>query len=165
MTTKVFPHPHIINCVLDRALVTDAVEIAKMQCKSYKRDYIKPKLWKKYIEQEGQFVFVMRQFNEGPVITVLRCSVLPEYFLINNLIVHKDFKRLGLGTFFIGLIEQNCLKYKKAIVCHLREHNLDAQLFLKSNKFLCKDQKKNFYTNPEEDQYEFRKELADVESN
>ncbi len=154
-TTKVFPHPYIQLSTLQKATVKDAVEISKMQCNSYKRDYIKPKYWKKYIEQEGQFVFLIRQCENGPIIAVLRCSVYPEYFLINNLIVHKDFKRLKLGTFFIELVKENCEKYKKSIMCNLREHNIEAQLFLKSNGFLFTGQRKNFYKNPEEDQYEF----------
>ncbi len=154
-TKKDFPHPHIQLSTLERATVNDAVEISKMQCNSYKRDYIKPKFWKKYIEQEGTFTFVSRQCKEGPIIAVMRCSVYPEHFLINNLLIHKDFKRLGLGTFFIELVKENCRKYTKSIMCNLREHNLEAQLFLKSNDFLFTGQRKNFYKNPEEDQYEF----------
>lgn len=83
-----------------------------------------------------------------------------------NLVVHPDFRRQKLATDFINcLSKMSKLRNMTSIVANVRESNLAAHLFLKSNGFVATGVVPRYfqdvyeYTSEVEDAYSFKKEI------
>lgn len=83
-----------------------------------------------------------------------------EYW-ISNLAIDEDFRRKGIGKAFIDRLKVRLNETdKKRIVFDLRERNLSAQLFLKSQGFKARGIERGFFDNGE-DCYQFRYSPSD----
>jgi ribosomal-protein-alanine N-acetyltransferase len=79
-----------------------------------------------------------------------------EYWIF-NLAVDEDFRRKGIGKAFIDRLKVRLNETdKKRIVFDLRERNLSAQLFLKSQGFKARGIERGFFEDTGEDCWQFR---------
>jgi len=77
-----------------------------------------------------------------------------------NLAVHRGYRRLGIGRQLIEkLVRKLSLQRRQRISTHVRESNLDAQLFFKSCGLRAVDVLRNHYEDTTEDAYLFRYEV------
>lgn len=138
------------------ALPSDAKEISKLQCKSYKRDFIKATEWKELLCNPLQPTVVIKSEPNGPIVAVIRTKVELEVLVIKNLFVHPEFRRIGVGSFLLTWLKGEAISSNRNIITHCREHNLDFQLLLKKNQFLYTKTEKDYHHDPIEDRYTFQ---------
>jgi ribosomal protein S18 acetylase RimI-like enzyme len=81
---------------------------------------------------------------------------------IVNLVVHQDYRKREIGSLLLERLESRS-EWQKIFV-HVRESNLDAQLFLKRKGFLATNIKHRYYEDYMvgkvvfEDAYQFEKQ-------
>jgi ribosomal-protein-alanine N-acetyltransferase len=78
------------------------------------------------------------------------------YYELLSLAVHPHYRRRGLGkALLIKLCNKLCEK-RKAILLHVRQTNLNAQLFFKACDFKAVKVLRRYYPDTREDAYRFR---------
>lgn len=90
-------------------------------------------------------------------------------FDILNLVVDDDFTRKGGGTLLLSKMKKKLSKHRTLLTFDLRESNLDAQLWLRKNKFKATGVARDYFvdyhheTIEREDAFtfEYRKEFED----
>lgn len=81
-----------------------------------------------------------------------------------NFAVDPYFRRMGVATTMVERLKQKLdFARRRFIELDLRESNLDAQLFFRSQGFRCVAIHRGLYEDTGEDAYEFRFELGDSE--
>lgn len=74
--------------------------------------------------------------------------------LVTNFAVHPDFRRQGVGSAMVRKLESKLSQQRRnEIVLDVRESNLGAQLFFKSQGFYCNEVLRGFYEETGEDAY------------
>lgn len=74
--------------------------------------------------------------------------------LVTNFAVHPDFRRQGVGSAMVRKLESKLSQQRRnEIVLDVRESNLGAQLFFKSQGFYCNEVLRGFYEETSEDAY------------
>lgn len=76
---------------------------------------------------------------------------LDKFIHIENLAVHKGYRRIGIGTALVKAVLNLC----SDVQAEVRETNLSAQLFFKKLGFTAFDIVKNHYDGSTEDCYVF----------
>lgn len=113
---------------------------------------------------EEEFVRCLRQKNAIGMIIENDTSILgfmiyelhKDNLELLNFAVCKSHRRTGIGKAMINkLISKLNDKKRIKIKASIREKNLDAQLFFKSQGFLCTEILKNQYDDSPEDSYLF----------
>lgn len=113
---------------------------------------------------EEEFVHCLRQKNTIGMITENDTSILgfmiyelhKDNLELLNFAVCKSHRRTGIGKTMINKLISKLNNQKRIkIKASIREKNLDAQLFFKSQGFLCTEILKNQYDDSPEDSYLF----------
>lgn len=82
--------------------------------------------------------------------------LIGEEVQINNIAVHPDFRRLGIGEHVLRqVIEQVKWRGAKFISLEVRQSNIAALTLYKKIGFRMLGVRKNYYTNPSEDAFVF----------
>lgn len=83
-----------------------------------------------------------------------------------NLAVLTQLVRYGVGTFLIKDVKSRLLQRRRIIEVYVRERNLAAQLFFKSQGFICKSTHPGYYNNCDDAAYlfEYQAPLDDLYS-
>lgn len=75
---------------------------------------------------------------------------------ILNFAVHEQYRLKGVGRQMVDKLKSKLSRStRNRILVEVRESNLDAQLFFKSQGFVCKSTMRNFYSVTDEDAYSF----------
>lgn len=79
---------------------------------------------------------------------------------VANMAVHPAYRRTGIGAAMVAkLVNKLCSHRRPKICLDIRETNLTAQLFLRSQGFLAKGIKRDFYE--DEDAFSFQYVVSD----
>ena len=85
---------------------------------------------------------------DNKMIAYIIYEMKPKHVLLINFAVHPDYRKRKIGTELISmLINKLNSKTRNEIVCYVDEYNLDAQLFLKKNKFTATHSINHFFEN------------------
>lgn len=118
---------------------------------------------------EEDFLHALRQRNcigmvaewDGTIVGFMLYELHKSKLHILNFAVHRDFRRFGVGSAMVArLLEKLSAQRREEISLHIRESNLDAQLFFKSHDFRAVNVLRNFYEDTEEDAYYMRHRIG-----
>lgn len=121
-----------------------------------------------YSWTEQDFLITLRQKNVvgmvaedlitnagGPIIGYMVYELRKKDILIVNLAVHPDYTRQGIGTRMLAKLKSKLSSHRRSkLKLRVREGNLSAQLFFKSQEFEAKQILQDFYEDSEGDAYE-----------
>jgi ribosomal-protein-alanine N-acetyltransferase len=122
---------------------------------------------------EDDFIECLRQRNCVGMVAETAESVVGfmvyelrrESIHVMNLAVARSHRRLGIGSMFVDKLAGKLAPDRRSrIRLEVRERNLPAQLFFRSNGFLATTVLKDFYRDTTEDAYQMERGLpaADV---
>jgi ribosomal protein S18 acetylase RimI-like enzyme len=78
-----------------------------------------------------------------------------DHYFVLNMGIAPEYRRRGYGSALIAEMKKHaCFANKRMVGCYIRESNLEAQLFLRANNFLCVGVLRNHFG--DEDGYDFR---------
>lgn len=115
--------------------------------------------WKRLSKCSNVVSFVVEQKiqNKNCIIGILSYELIKDGVEILNIVVHPRFWRKGIGRKLIEQLKSKVsLDYQhRKIVLHVRETNLDAQLFFRSLNFRATKIIKDHYLETNENAYQF----------
>lgn len=137
---------------------------ACLECYSTENFWTKKDISKllRHYRIDGWFVSAM---NTPVAYTIFEKKPKKQEIHLLNLVVHPDYRRLGIGTYLLGRINVVFANLFDVIIADVRESNLSAQLFFRENGFLAKRVTRGYFQDfyaehtEIEDAYSFRKEL------
>lgn len=114
---------------------------------------------------EEDFLCSLRQRNcigmiaesAGEILGFMVYELHKDNLKIANFAVHQSFRRQGVGTAMVNrLVDKLSQQRRKRIVLELRETNMQAALFFRSQRFVAYAVLRGFYEDTGEDAYSMR---------
>lgn len=104
--------------------------------------------------------------TKGKIIGYMVYEFLNRKFALTNIAIAEKHRRKKCGTLLIERLKSKLsLLRRKSISCKVKESDLGTHLFLKSLGFVATKVARNYYTDIQEDAYEFKFSLKENEEN
>ena len=130
---------------------SDISQIAKLENMYFSEPWSEISL-KKSLNKEN-YCFICAKTGLKVVAYASMYVVNPEGYIC-NIVVHEDYRNMGIATNIINKIIQYSQKMNLEILTlEVRESNIKAVNLYKKHDFECVGIRKNFYTNPTENAY------------
>ncbi len=121
-----------------------------------------------YSWTEEEFLCILRQRNcigmvaeiDHEIVGFMIYELHKSNLYVLNFAVAKEYRHQGIGTRMVQrLVDKLSLQRRKEILLEVRERNLSAQLFFKSQNFYAVTVLRNHYDDTSEDAYIMRYQL------